>query len=211
MDLSLLVKAAQLHQTQGVSFSIYAIVDPRNQRIFYIGHSSRPELRRSQHLEGEDSLSGLTIRQIQGAGHVPGFVILEACETKERALMAEIFWIELMAARGAPLTNCQNYGGYVERQAERARLGSDLEVLAGIDSDRLEAVANGRPARWGMSWTRREEETLRKMAAEGKSAAEIADALQRTIGGVETRLTGVAPASKRRERRKRQGLGPTVH
>lgn len=195
-----------------MSFSIYAIVDPRNQRIFYIGHSSRPELRRSQHLEGEDSLSGLTIRQIQSAGQAPFFVILEECETKERALMAEIFWIELMSARGAPLTNCQNYGGYVEREAERGRLGNDLEVLAGIDPDRLEAVANGRPSRWGMSWTRREEETLRKMAAEGKSAAEIADRLQRTIGGVETRLTGVAPAANRgRGRPKRQASGPTVH
>lgn len=118
----------------------------------------------------------------------------------ERALSAEIFWIELMIGRKARLANAQAFEGYVARQGERERLISGLEEMAGMEpAARVEAIAKGRPARWGAPWTKREEQTLWKLAGEGRSAAEIADELGRTIGGVEARL-GTQPSKSARER-----------
>jgi hypothetical protein len=162
-----------MRHTEGVAFCIYGIFDPRDDLVFYIGHTSRFALRRAQHLEGADSLSGLRMQQIKANGFVPVFVKLEACRDKESALMAEIFWIEHFKGRGARLMNAQGFSGYVAREGERQR---------------LEAVANGRPLRQGRSWTKRDDALLAKLDREGKSAAEIADALKRTIGGIEARL-----------------------
>lgn len=178
-----------------MKFSIYGIVDPRSDQIFYIGHSSRFALRSRQHLAGEDSLSGLTIKQIKTSGLVPAFVVFERCESKEAALMAEIFWIELLRGRGTPLTNAQAFAGYVARGEARLELADGLGGLAGVkyDPDRLESVANGRPSRRGYSWTRKEDDLLTKLMGEGRSLAEIADRLGRTMGGVEARIAGRSP------------------
>ena len=56
-----------------MGFIVYAMVDPRYGRIFYVGQTSDLALRRSQHLEGGDTVAGLTVREIQGAGDQPLF------------------------------------------------------------------------------------------------------------------------------------------
>jgi len=197
-----------------VKFSVYAIVDPRSHGVFYIGHTSRFALRCEQHRAGDETLSGLTVQQIQKSGHELLFVKLEVCETKEAALSAEIFWIELFKARGAQLMNAQGFAGYVARDEERRRLKVGLGDLAGIKfgSDQLLDIANGRPARRGHSWMRKEDDLLTRMVAEGRSLAEMADRLGRTIGAVEARLAGRAPKSERgqiKARRRRRGI--TIH
>lgn len=173
-----------------MTFCIYGIFDPRDDLIFYVGHTSRFSLRRVQHLEGGHSLSGLRVRQIKEAGFSPIVVKLECCTGKEAALMAEIFWIEHFKGRGAGLMNAQGFSGYGERDSERQRLEGDVgrKSRANHRIKRLEAIANGRPRRRGRTWTTRDDALLAKLEREGKSAAEMADALNRTIGGIEARL-----------------------
>lgn len=83
-----------------VTYYIYGIDDPRDLKIFYVGHTSRIDLRQAQHLEGSDMLSGLTIREIKDAGLEPVFVKLEACVDQRSALASEVFWIDLFRCRG---------------------------------------------------------------------------------------------------------------
>jgi len=101
-----------------MTFTVYAIIDPRSQRPFYIGETKAFDLRCRQHLEGTDQISGLVIRQIQENGFVPHFVVLETHDTEETALRAEIVWIELMLARGIDLLNSQAFTGYRDRNAK---------------------------------------------------------------------------------------------
>lgn len=197
-----------------MKFSVYAIVDPRDQLVFYVGHSGRFDLRCQQHREGNDSLSGLTIQQIRQSGHEPIFVKLELCATRDLALMAEIFWIEQFKRAGVRLMNAQGFPGYVARAEERGRLKDGLEGLAGLrstESIHIEAVATGRPSRWGQAWSRKELTELTRLAGEGLSPAEIADQLGRTIAGVETRLGTRAPQPKKSITKRRRRKPHTLH
>lgn len=169
-----------------VSFCIYGIFDPRDDQVFYVGHTSCFALRKAQHLEGGDTLSGLRIRQIAEVGAVPAFVKLQTCPDERAALMAEVFWIELFMSRGAGLTNSQAFEGYEARAEEKRRLREGLG--AGTRMEPLVLVANGRPLREGRRWSRKEDQMMRRLKREGKSDLEIADQLGRSVGAIEARL-----------------------
>jgi predicted GIY-YIG superfamily endonuclease len=124
------------------SWSVYAIIDPRTDALFYVGQTSAFARRKAQHLEGTDQVSGLVISQIIAAGFLPHFVILETHDDEETALRAEIFWIETLLARGVALTNSQAFDGYDDRTAKRA---AETRKLARMQQ--LRAVANGRTAK----------------------------------------------------------------
>lgn len=168
-----------------MSFVVYSIIDPRSARVFYIGQTGAFGLRCAQHLEdGADTVCGVVIRDIQDAGHEPVFLILEECATRRRALMAEIFWIDLLSSRGTALANTQAFEGYAAR-AERKKgtgRGADEDGLS------LEALANGRPLREGRRWSRKEEAMMLRLLREGQSRYEVADRLERSVGAVEERL-----------------------
>jgi hypothetical protein len=87
------------------------MIDPRSDAVFYIGQSSDFVARKAADLEGSDQLSGFAVKQMKLNEFVPLFVVLERVRTKAEALSAEIFWIELMKARGAELLNAQGVGG----------------------------------------------------------------------------------------------------
>jgi len=189
-----------------MSHVIYAIIDPRCDQVFYIGHTSSYAKRCAQHLEGLDSLSGLTIRQIGKNGFVPLFIRLERCSDKSSALMAEIFWIELFRTRGTKLTNAQSYSGYVERARERKR---NEQTLACMNHSKafesgLEALANGRPSRQGKSWSRQEDKKLLAMLRKKLSTETMADALERSVAAIQLRLKALA---KSKANRRKPGRG----
>jgi hypothetical protein len=124
-----------------MSFTVYAIIDPRSQRPFYVGETGAFDMRCRQHLDGTDQISGLVIRQIQENGFVPHFVVLETHANEETALRAEILWIELMLGRGIDLLNSQAFTGYLDRKAKRHSETTRLRRM-----QRLRAIANGRTA-----------------------------------------------------------------
>jgi predicted GIY-YIG superfamily endonuclease len=180
-QLSNLIAAPRLNYTRCVSHCVYAIVDPRTDRIIYIGQTRNLARRRAEHLDGTDTLSGLVVRQIRENGFVPLVVRLEDCADETAALMAEIFWIELMKARGADLANAQAFTGQVERSRARRSKSRDL---AAMQAARLKAIANGAPARETAAWSERDVARLKGMIATGMEMAAIADALQRSLGSV---------------------------
>ena len=102
-----------------MSYCVYAIIDPRSDQIVYVGQTSRFQVRKAEHSEGTDQLSGFVIRQMKLNGFVPLFVILETCRSEAQSLSSEIFWIELCRARGIKLLNAQAGGGYAGRRAKR--------------------------------------------------------------------------------------------
>jgi predicted GIY-YIG superfamily endonuclease len=168
-----------------VSYCVYAIIDPRDDGIFYVGQTRNLPRRRAEHVEGTDSLSGLQIRQMKQNGFVPLFVCLERCRDGSAALMAEIFWIELMKARGVRLANAQAFAGYAARGAERRR---KVAVLTAMEQAKLKAVAGGKPARETLSWSDRDVARLKGMVKSGMDVAAMADALQRSMGSVRAKL-----------------------
>lgn len=176
-----------------MKFVIYGIVDPREYNIFYVGHTSRFDLRRVQHEEGSDRICGLMIRKITAAGLKPVFVKLQDCSSEREALSAEIFWIDLLRSRGVSLANCQAFEGYQARAEEKARISEEL--AAGTRMEQLVAIANGRPVREGRRWSFKEDQMMRRMKREGRSPFEIADALNRSVGAIEERLKKAPPRS----------------
>ncbi len=129
-----------------MDYVIYAIVDPRDHEIFYLGHTRDLERRKSQHLEGTDQISGLMIALVKESGHTPQFVVLERCPSHEAAMESEVMWIKLLKSLGARLKNSQAFTGYADRQAERRRLGAALEKLRAQrhKGNELVHIANGR-------------------------------------------------------------------
>ena len=173
-----------------MSYCIYAIIDPRNDQVFYIGHSASFKRRCEQHVQGQDSLSGLTIRQIKQNGFVPLFIRLEVCKDKQSALMAEIFWIELFKSRGAKLSNVQGFDGYEARANERGKQTKKLNKMITVQQfeNGLEQLANGRPVRQGKGWTAGEDKRLLSMKKKNMSYAAMADRLGRSITSIRMRL-----------------------
>jgi len=171
-----------------VPYFVYAIIDPRSDQIFYVGQTSFFTRRCDQHRDGTDSLSGLHVRQIKENGFVPHFVKLEACRDETAALMAEIFWIELLKSRGLKLANAQAFAGYAERGRERARRTRDFN---GMRQAKLKAIASGKPARETKAWSKRDLARLKGMAGTSMSLAEMADALGRSMGAVRAQLAAL--------------------
>ena len=160
------------------------MADPRDGGVFYVGHTSRLELRRAQHLEGGVTLVGLRVREIAAAGLSPLFVTLECCGGKQEALLAEIFWIELLRCRGVALANAQAFSGYESRAEEKRRARARL----GEAPDSLERLANGRPAREGRRWSQKEDAMVRRLRREGKNIFQIADKVERSVSAITRRL-----------------------
>ncbi len=176
-----------------MSHCIYAIVDPRSDRIFYVGHTRNLARRRAEHLEGTDTLSGLQVRQIKENGFVPLIVKLEDCKDETAALMAEVFWIELLKGRGSQLSNAQAFGSYGARGRERARRTRDLSTMK---QAKLNAIANGKPARDTAGWSTRDEARLKGMVKSGMDLAAMADALERSMGAIRSKLRAMGIRAK---------------
>lgn len=186
---------------------VYALIDPRSDGIFYIGQTCDLARRRAEHLEGTDQLSGLVVRQIRLAGFLPLLVVLERCASRDAALMAEIFWIELMRSRGMTLLNAQAVGGAVDRRTARRQLNGALEAMAGEKADApdlvrpdLARIANGRPRRAGEAWSAAERRRLAGMRKANMSAEAMADALERLPGEIRRELGKVTGNRARRSK-----------
>ena len=87
-------------------FTIYALVDPRNEAFFYIGRTRNPLGRLRRHmLAPDDKYKGKKVRDylvaMKAAGVQPVMVILE--RTSDR--LREYVWIDYFRGQGVMLTN----------------------------------------------------------------------------------------------------------
>lgn len=176
-------------------FVVYAIIDPRDSAVFYVGQTGDFERRCAEHREGTDQLSGLVIKQLKENGFIPHFVVLETCANEAQSLMAEIFWMELFVARGARLMNRQNFNGHADWRDERRAKSETFEKMLKAkmdDAQGLRDLANGRvhagskkPPR---RWTKRDESRLAGMHARRMSLGDMARLLSRSQRSVELKL-----------------------
>lgn len=92
---------------------IYALVDPRDHSVRYVGKSDNPRVRYFAHLHGPESnlktYKANWIRQLKSEGLVPSIVILERVHPSEWA-DAERKWIAHFRNTGARLTNSTSGG-----------------------------------------------------------------------------------------------------
>lgn len=89
---------------------VYALVDPRDEAIYYVGHSGQPERRLQRHLwggEGSNSDKAAWITELRDLGLRPQLVILEEVAVAETVREREDRWILHHLRRGEPLTNWQ--------------------------------------------------------------------------------------------------------
>lgn len=195
-------------------YVVYGMIDPRTDAVFYIGQSSDFATRKAAHIDGSDQISGYAVKQMKLNGFVPLFVIFERMATKTEALSAEIFWIELMKARGAKLLNAQGIGGYVARGRLRRSFAAALAAMQAAKTSvgalqttaTLEDIANGRSVRTHEAWTARELARLKGMVRVRMSLPAIADALERAPAAILSKCNdlGLKPRGDARRRRRKR-------
>lgn len=87
--------------------TIYALADPRDDQVCYVGQTIRLGRRFTEH-RSQDSTCNLRLRlwieELAQAGEIPRPVVLEQCEL-ERADERERYWIRVHLAKGLPLLN----------------------------------------------------------------------------------------------------------
>lgn len=94
---------------------VYALVDPRDETVRYIGITSNPDRRKRQHL-GEIAPTGGTHyrrwqKKLRNLGLVPRWEVLEEDLTWDEARELEREWIASGREDGWPLTNITDGGG----------------------------------------------------------------------------------------------------
>ena len=88
-------------------YYVYALIDPRDRTIRYIGMSRQPKLRLiehrhfKQHRQRHDWIAELQQQQLEPIIHI----IEEVHDTRRYAYTRETYWIHQYAAQGAPLLN----------------------------------------------------------------------------------------------------------
>src|SRR5258708_1478151 len=90
-------------------YSIYQLVDPRDNTPRYVGLSSDVLGRFAQHIMQKDNkVKAEWIEELKQAGHLPRIQVLEAnIPTISEARSKERQWIKHLQAAGARLTNLQ--------------------------------------------------------------------------------------------------------
>jgi len=170
-----------------MEYCIYAIIDPRNDEIFYIGETDDLDRRRSEHIRGTEQHSGDVIKQMKLNGFVPLFTVLERRDDEESAMRCEIFWIEFGLARGWKLTNAQAFSGYHERRTARGKETKRLSMMKA-----LRHIANGRRLDGGSKssdgWSRRDTARLAGMVKSQMKPRSMADVLNRPVAEIEAKL-----------------------
>lgn len=102
---------------------VYALVDPRDEAIRYIGITSNADKRRGQHLEESKPVGGTYYRRwqkkLRRLGLKPGWKVLEENLTWKRACELEQRWIVHGREEGWPLVNANDGGNGIGPEAMR--------------------------------------------------------------------------------------------
>src|SRR5260221_239430 len=91
-------------------YSVYALIDPRDDSVHYIGMSTRPEYRlRTEHMQRSYGATYDWIQELLHLGLQPILKIIETQENERHALDRELYWIHYYSKQKAPLLNRYPY------------------------------------------------------------------------------------------------------
>jgi hypothetical protein len=173
-------------------WTVFGIIDPADHRVFYISsvHGAR------SYRAGENPKVDERIRDIRAGGVKPVFVVLEETNGSEAAERAQVFWVEVLKARGNKLLN---EGGYrPPPRAAKPKLTAEERGQAA----RQRAVERGLPENTGQAWTDSQDSELTRLYRdEGKSGTELSEHFQRTRGAIAARLVKLGLLEDRSEMR----------
>jgi len=100
-------------------YSIYALIDPRDNSVHYIGMSKQPEYRLSQHFYRKFGGAYDWLQELLQQGLQPLLSILETTENEQYAFTRERYWIDFYTERHAPLANKSPY--HMRKQLKRPK------------------------------------------------------------------------------------------
>lgn len=106
-------------------YAIYALIDPTDEQVYYVGQTRNPQVRLAAHLSDRhyESKKGDWLRRLEQTGQQPLMQILEVVIGQKTALEKEQEWIEHFLKQGMPLLN---YQAQPERKQVRRPLRLDL-------------------------------------------------------------------------------------
>ena len=134
------------------TISIYALKDPRDDSIHYIGQSVNLDARMCQHLNDvKDTPKTEWINELSSIGLEPEMVIIESGLTPEEANETERQWIAQGIREGWPLTNRwgnsqgnNDFGKWLAHEmGSHGWTNSGLARKAGISHARISQVLSG--------------------------------------------------------------------
>ncbi|WP_431860521.1 hypothetical protein [Azospirillum sp.] len=132
---------------------VFAIVDPSDHRVFYVGtlHGARA-YRMGEHPRVDERL-----RALRQAGTAPVFVVLEETRGGAAAERAQVFWVEVLLMRGNRLLN---EGGYrPPARTAKPKLTPEQREHA----LRQRALERGLPENTGQPWTAEQDADLARL------------------------------------------------
>lgn len=90
-----------------IPYYVYALLDPRDQSVRYIGLSKQPEIRLTQHASNKLSKQRYTwVQELRQQGLEPELKIIETVgRGKKYAFKRETYWIRYFIEQHAPLLN----------------------------------------------------------------------------------------------------------
>jgi hypothetical protein len=97
--------------------TIYGLIDPRNNELYYVGRTRRDPVERSDEhfFESKDTLVSKRNRAILQLGMASGLVKLAEVTQAEAAFHAELYWIHFWAMQGKRLLNREAQPWFVEQ------------------------------------------------------------------------------------------------
>lgn len=204
--------AGQGRNPPGLTGCIYALVDPRDHGIFYVGQTRDLDARKRTHFSGGHSVSGAKIKVLRSNGVLPLVVVLEADLPLRRLSMAEAFWIALLRRRGSELLN-------MPAEADARRQLQDAARRAGFGAPRIapppdadhdqRAMIAGELRRQqrvreqnlllnaGKPWTAGEDAVLQALLRHGLRIDDIARRFGRSRDAVAARVVRLGLAERR--------------
>jgi predicted GIY-YIG superfamily endonuclease len=104
---------------EAIMYFIYALTDPRTDKIGYIGITKNLKQRFNQHVnsQGSNSEKDSWIQQLLYDGLIPSIRVLETVENEDIAYKREAYWIQYYIRLGEQLTNVSRHKMKVRSRA----------------------------------------------------------------------------------------------
>jgi hypothetical protein len=126
-------------------YYIYALIDPRDNLVHYVGLTGNtPTHRLADHLTDRTGAKAEWLTDLLDAAFMPSFVVLQKADDVEQAQMREAWWISTGEMFGWPLTNVAKTMKQKKSTLEKAQPEVQREVVRKIKETNAERALNSK-------------------------------------------------------------------